>query len=83
MWLERYTIVVPTLTRPRLPYEFGLYLPSWVEWSVTLGSLAVFMLMYVLFARLFPIISIWEVREAAHAEEEPATAEPAAVEPAV
>jgi Ni/Fe-hydrogenase subunit HybB-like protein len=83
MWLERYTIVVPTLTRPRLPYATGVYFPTWVEWSVTLGSLAVFMLMYVLFARIFPIVSIWEVREAAHGAahgaaqeaEEPAAAE--------
>jgi molybdopterin-containing oxidoreductase family membrane subunit len=63
MWLERYSIVVPALTRPRLPYQFGLYIPSWVEWSIALGCLAVFVLLYVLFARVFPIISIWEVRE--------------------
>ena len=63
MWLERYNIVVPALTRPRLPYEFGIYFPTWVEWSITLGCLAVFALLYVLFSRLFPIISIWEVQE--------------------
>jgi Ni/Fe-hydrogenase subunit HybB-like protein len=66
MWLERYTIVVPALTRPRLPYEFGLYFPTWVEWSITLGCLAIFMLLYVIFARMFPIISIWEVQETEH-----------------
>lgn len=82
MWLERYTIVVPALTRPRLPYQLGDYLPTWVEWSVTLGSLAVFMLMYVIFARLFPIVSVWEVEEVEHestpAMEKPPVAEPAA-----
>jgi Ni/Fe-hydrogenase subunit HybB-like protein len=82
MWLERYTIVVPALTRPRLPYEFGLYFPTWVEWSVTLGSIAIFMLLYVVFARIFPIISIWEVREAEH-EPVPLAEEPAAAEPAM
>jgi Ni/Fe-hydrogenase subunit HybB-like protein len=82
MWLERYTIVVPALTRPRLPYEFGLYLPTWVEWSVTLGSIAIFMLLYVVFARMFPIISIWEVREAEH-EPVPHAEEPVAAEPAM
>jgi molybdopterin-containing oxidoreductase family membrane subunit len=79
MWLERYTIVVPALTRPQLPYEFGVYFPSWVEWSVTLGCLALFVLFYLIFSRLFPIISVWEVEEAepvpAPAAEEPAAAE--------
>lgn len=63
MWLERYNIVVPTLTRPRLPFPVAGYLPTWVEWSVLAGSLALFAMLYVLFSKLFPIISIWEVRE--------------------
>jgi len=63
MWLERYNIVVPTLTRPRLPSPLAAYTPTWVEWSVLLGSFALFALLYVVFSKLFPIISIWEVRE--------------------
>ncbi len=82
MWLERYTIVVPALTRPRLPYRFGLYFPTWVEWSVTLGCLAVFVLAYVIFARFFPLVSVWEVHETGHepapTPEDPAVAESAA-----
>ena len=79
MWIERYNIVVPTLTRPRLPSPVAAYLPTWVEWSLLIGSLAMFALLYVLFSKIFPIISIWEVREgeeiaamqvpAAHVEE--------------
>jgi molybdopterin-containing oxidoreductase family membrane subunit len=34
-----------------------------VEWAITAGAFAAFFLLYSLFARLFPIISIWEVRE--------------------
>lgn len=63
MWLERYTIVVPTLMNPRLPYERGEYVPTWVEIGWTLGCLAMFALCYVLFTKLFPIISIWEIQE--------------------
>ncbi len=63
MWLERFIIVVPTLANPRLPYDRGLYLPTWVEWSVTAGCLAAFILLYVLFAKLFPMVSIWEIKE--------------------
>ncbi len=63
MWLERYTIVVPSLSRPRLPYEFGIYSPTWVEWSITAGCFAGLALFYVIFSKFFPIISIWELRE--------------------
>ncbi|MFQ5891733.1 MAG: NrfD/PsrC family molybdoenzyme membrane anchor subunit [Candidatus Methanofastidiosia archaeon] len=68
MWLERFTIVVPTLTRPRLPYEFGIYHPTWVEWSITLGCFAIFVLSYAIFSKLFPVISVWEVEEAKNLE---------------
>lgn len=63
MWLERLVIVVPSLINPRLEYERGLYQPTWVEWSLLAGSLAAFLLLYVLFTKLFPIVSIWEVKE--------------------
>jgi len=82
MWLERYTIVVPALTRPQLPYKLGVYFPTWVEWSVTLGCLAVFVLFYLIFSRLFPIVSVWEVEDAEHAPA-PAVEESVAAETAV
>ena len=63
MWLERYTIVVPTLSRPRLPWAEGLYTPTWVEAGITLGFGATFLFLYMLFTRFFPIVSIWEVWE--------------------
>jgi molybdopterin-containing oxidoreductase family membrane subunit len=66
MWLERFTIVVPTLINPRLPYERGTYAPSWVEVSLMAGCFAMFILLYVVFTKLFPIVSIWEVREGRH-----------------
>ena len=63
MWLERFTIVVPTLINPRLPYARGAYHPSWVEFSIMAGCFAAFILLYMVFTKLFPIVSIWEVRE--------------------
>jgi molybdopterin-containing oxidoreductase family membrane subunit len=63
MWLERFTIVVPTLVNPRLPYARAVYQPTWVELSLSAGCFAGFILLYVLFSKLFPIVSIWEVRE--------------------
>ena len=63
MWMERYLIIVPTLARPRLPMPEGLYTPTWVEWSITFGCLAAFALGYILFAKVFPIVSMWEIEE--------------------
>jgi len=63
MWLERFNIVVPTLSNPRLPFPEGQYWPTWIEGAETAGSFALFILFYVLFVKLFPIISIWEIRE--------------------
>jgi len=63
MWLERFNIIVPTLSNPRLPFPAGQYWPTWVEWGETAGSFGVFILLYVLFVKLFPIISIWEIKE--------------------
>jgi Ni/Fe-hydrogenase subunit HybB-like protein len=63
MWLERFVIVVPTLTNPRLPNEAVIYHPTWVEWSILAGSASFFILLYMVFTKIFPIVSIWEVRE--------------------
>jgi molybdopterin-containing oxidoreductase family membrane subunit len=62
MWLERFVVIIPTETRPRLLYELveGTYRPTWVEWSITLALFAGLILLYALFTRFFPIIPLWE-----------------------
>ncbi len=64
MWLKRYLIVVPSLASPTMPYEWGIYIPTWVEFSIVAASFAAFTLFYMLFFKFFPIISLWEVFEA-------------------
>jgi molybdopterin-containing oxidoreductase family membrane subunit len=63
MWLERFLIVIPSLSNPRLPMEAATYRASWVEWSLLFGFVAMFILLYAVFTKLFPIVSIWEIRE--------------------
>ena len=63
MWLERFLIVVPSLSNPRIPMEAATYHASWVEWSLLAGFLAMFILLYAVFTKLFPIVSIWEIHE--------------------
>ncbi len=68
MWLERFTIVVPTETRPMVEgYLIGVYHPTATEWILTAASFAGLILLYFIFVKLFPIISIWEVEEAEEA----------------
>jgi Ni/Fe-hydrogenase subunit HybB-like protein len=62
MWLERYLIVVPTLTNPRLTSATSFYFPSWVELTITAATFAGMVLLYLLFAKLFPIIAVWEFK---------------------
>jgi molybdopterin-containing oxidoreductase family membrane subunit len=67
MWLERWTIVVPSLANPRVPGAEAPYFPSWVEWSIFAGAAATFALLYMVFTKVFPIVSIWEIRGGRHA----------------
>ena len=69
MWLERFTIVVPTLSRPRLGWQAALYAPTWQEASVTIGALSLFALLFLLFFKIFPSMAIWEVEEGLEIEE--------------
>jgi Ni/Fe-hydrogenase subunit HybB-like protein len=63
MWLERLLIIVPSLTNPRLSFPLGIYIPTFTECWLFAGAVSVFILGFILFAKFFPIISIWEVRE--------------------
>ncbi|MBI2830359.1 MAG: polysulfide reductase NrfD [Chloroflexi bacterium] len=75
MWLKRFVINIPTLEVPLMPTEFGSYTPTWVEVSITVAAFAAFMLIFAVFAKLVPLLSIWEVaeekaKEAEHGREE-------------
>jgi Ni/Fe-hydrogenase subunit HybB-like protein len=63
MWIERYVIVVTGLRVPLMPYQPADYSPTWVEWSIFAGGLALFALLITLFTKVFPIIAVWEVAE--------------------
>lgn len=68
MWLERWNIIAPTMTHPYL-VAFAEYRPTMTEISLTVASVALFIFMFVLFFKLFPVISIWEVVEGRVIEE--------------
>jgi len=63
MWFERYLIVVPSMATPQMPTAAAVYWPTWVEWSILAAAVAGFTLLLVIFSKLFPVVSIWEVQE--------------------
>jgi Ni/Fe-hydrogenase subunit HybB-like protein len=63
MWLERLIIIIPTLANPRLPYPTGMYIPSVTEIGIAAAATSAFVLGFMGFSKLFPLISIWETKE--------------------
>jgi molybdopterin-containing oxidoreductase family membrane subunit len=66
MWLERYLIIVPSLSYKYFPYSWGTYAPRPTEIVITISTFAAMMLLYTLFAKFIPIISIWEMKAGEH-----------------
>ena len=66
MWLERFLIIVPSLGHKYLPYSWGYYRPRPTEILITIATFAAMMLLYTLFAKFVPIISIWEMKAGEH-----------------
>ena len=70
MWLERFVIVVISLTRDFVPSAWGRYQPTIWDWATFTGTLGLFTTLIFLFVRVLPAISIAEMRElVAHTSE--------------
>jgi Ni/Fe-hydrogenase subunit HybB-like protein len=63
MWLERFVIVVQSLSRDFLPSSWGNYWPTVWDWATFIGTLGLFAALFFLFVRVLPVISIYEMRE--------------------
>ncbi len=62
MWLERFVIVVTSLHRDFLPSSWGMYQPTFWDWSTFIGTIGLFLTLLFLFLRYLPMISIAEMR---------------------
>ena len=62
MWLERFIIVVVSLTRDFVPSAFGMYAPTQFDWAIFIGTLGFFSACMFLFLRLLPAVSISELK---------------------
>ncbi len=66
MWIERFVIIPVSLTITRMPFTWRLYHPS-IEIPLTIGTFALFLLLYMLASRLIPLVPVWEVQEGQNA----------------
>ena len=62
MWIERYIIIPISLTINREPFTWRLYKPG-IEIYLSIGTVAFFILLYMLASRLIPLVPVWEVQE--------------------
>jgi molybdopterin-containing oxidoreductase family membrane subunit len=62
MWIERFVIVVGSLSRDFLPSAWGVFQPTFWDWSMLLGTLGLFTALMFLFVRLLPAIPAFEMR---------------------
>src|SRR6266849_5486554 len=62
MWLERFVIVVLSLSRDFLTSSWGMYYPTRWDWMTYFGTIGMFLTAMFLFVRILPMISIFEMR---------------------
>ena len=63
MWFERYMIIVGSLNRDYLPSSWAMFVSTAVDNMVLYGSICMFAVLFFLFIRGLPMISMFEVRE--------------------
>ncbi len=61
MWFERF-VIVTTLSSDFLPGSWGYYSPTYVDVLTFVGSLGIFMTLFLLFMRFLPMLAISEVK---------------------
>jgi molybdopterin-containing oxidoreductase family membrane subunit len=62
MWFERFVIVVTSLHRDFLPSSWGVYVPTRWDLATYAGTVTFFFFAFLLFIRVMPMISIFEMR---------------------
>lgn len=77
MWFERFLIVVTGLAHNFDPHQWSGYVPSPIEIGIVAGSFGWFSMLFLLFIKVFPCVSISETKEMAYLEQRADAGEPA------
>ncbi len=62
MWFERFDIIVINLSRGHLPSSWTQFSPTFVDIGIFIGTLGFFFVLFLLYARTFPVIAQAEVK---------------------
>jgi Ni/Fe-hydrogenase subunit HybB-like protein len=62
MWFERFVIIVTSLHRDYIPSSWTMYHPTWIEIGIFTGTIGMFFTFFLLFARVFPVIALNELK---------------------
>jgi len=62
MWFERYVIIVTSIHRDYLPSSWSMHFPSHIDLGVYVGTIGLFFVFFLLFARFFPVLALNEVK---------------------
>src|SRR5947208_16162154 len=63
MWFERFVIIVPSLSHEFEPWQWSTYAPTFVDYSILIGSFGWFFMWFLLFIRQLPVLAIAELKE--------------------
>ena len=62
MWFERFVIIVTSIHRDYLPSSWSMFYPTWVDIGVFVGTIGIFFVLFLLFARFFPVLALNELK---------------------
>ena len=63
MWFERFVIIVTSLHRDYLPSSWTMFSPTYVDVGVFVGTIGFFLVLFLLYARTFPMIAQAEIKQ--------------------
>ncbi len=66
MWFERFVIIATSLHRDFLPASWGYFRPTWVDIGTFVGTIGLFLTLFLLFIRFLPAIAVSEVKGVLH-----------------
>ena len=63
MWYERFVIIAGGVAHGYMPHAWGLYRPTGIELGIMLSSFSLFFVLFLLFAKHLPSMSMTELKE--------------------
>jgi molybdopterin-containing oxidoreductase family membrane subunit len=66
MWFERFMLIVSSLYHDFLPSSWGMFYPTFWDIAFLAGSIGLFFLLFLLFVRVLPIVSMSDMRKLVH-----------------